>query len=406
MEQYEQLFQAVSQIVQQAKVAKEESRLRGEQFNIFKVCGIDHYELQHSAIIAELLNPQGSHGQGCMYLKLFMEAYGSKLKTPKLTPIDISITKEERSYNDKGEYNGRMDIFVDYNKIPLIIIENKIYANDQPIQLKKYDSEAKKRNAKEGEYEIVYLTLDGKDASDNSGKDVKYIKMSYAKDIIKWLDLCIEKSSKIPLVRETLIQYQNHIKQLTHQDMGKIDLDNLLQLMSQYPEAIREICSKQSDYWWYMYETYVRNQLGEVANNLGLEFDDNQMTPSGQQCFNFYKPEWINIKDNNRAYIEFGTERRDKDRDFYVGITSSTRKINLATANYSGGSLDALNECGPNEWWPLGWKMLEEPFCDWSFNSEITIKMKNGEFVDYIKKKLIVILEELDAKQIDLSKAV
>lgn len=405
MEQFEQLFKAVSKIVQQAKIANEESRLRGEQFNIFKVCGIDHYELQHSAIIAELLNPNSSHGQGCLYLKLFMEAYGSKLNISNLKSENITVRKEEPSYDDE-KYNGRMDIFVDNKRIPFVIIENKIFAYDQPIQLKKYDSEAKRRNAKEGEYEIVYLTIDGKEATEDSGEGVKYIRMSYSKNIIQWLDMCIEHSSRIPLVRETLIQYQNHIKQLTHQDMRKIDSDKLLQIMSQYPEAIREICSRQYDYWWYMYETFVKNQLDEVAKELGMVFDSSQMTKSGQCCLCFYKPEWNNNKDNNRVYIEFGSDRKEKDKDFYVGITSSTGKINLAATNYSEGGLNIFKEFGPTESWPLGWKMLESPFCDWSYNSDIIIKMKNGDFVDYIKKTLIIILNELDKNCIDLSKAV
>ena len=205
MEQYKQLFKAVSQIVQQAKVAKEESRLRGEQFNIFKVCGIDHYELQHSAIIAELLNPQGSHGQGCLYLKLFMETYGSRLSVTNFNSKDIKVMSEEWT----TEYDGRMDICINYKDVPFVIIENKLYASDQSIQLRRYDKDAQQRGAKE--YEIVYLTLDGKYASEDSGKGVAYIRMSYSKDIIRWLDLCIEHSSRIPLVRETLIQYQNQL---------------------------------------------------------------------------------------------------------------------------------------------------------------------------------------------------
>ncbi|MBO4665151.1 MAG: PD-(D/E)XK nuclease family protein, partial [Bacteroidaceae bacterium] len=44
-------------------------------------------------------------------------------------------------------------------------------------------------------YDLIYLTLDGKDASKDSGDGVKYIKMSYAKDIIKWLDMCIMHSA-------------------------------------------------------------------------------------------------------------------------------------------------------------------------------------------------------------------
>jgi len=34
----------------------------GGRFNMFGILGVNHYENTHSAIICELLNPQGSHG--------------------------------------------------------------------------------------------------------------------------------------------------------------------------------------------------------------------------------------------------------------------------------------------------------------------------------------------------------
>lgn len=33
----------------------------GGRFNMFRVCGVNHYEKTHSAIIAEFLNPNGTH---------------------------------------------------------------------------------------------------------------------------------------------------------------------------------------------------------------------------------------------------------------------------------------------------------------------------------------------------------
>ena len=186
--------------------------------------------------------------------------------------------------------------------------------------------------------------------------------------------------------------------------MGNNEMNKLLEIMSQYPEAIKEICSIQSDYWWYMYNTCVKGQLEHVAKELDMVFDDKEMRPSGQIFFRFYKDEWK--KDNNMAVIEFGSDRRDRDKDFYVGITSIIRKIDLSSIKYSGGILDIFKDGETAEWWPLGWKTLDEPYSDWSYNSGITIIMKNGEFVKYIEKTLKKILAELDKKGIDLSKAV
>lgn len=273
MEQYEQLFKAVSQIVQQAKVAKEESRLRGEQFNIFKVCGVDHYELQHSKIIAELLNPEGSHGQGCLYLKLFMETYGSSIDVANLDEKSIRVKREEWT----TDYDGRMDIYVEYQGKPIVIIENKIFAGDQGAQLKKYRKDAIQRGSVQSE--IIYLTLWGDDASPDSGEGIDYIRMSYSEHIIKWMELCIEKSSQLPLVRETLVQYRNHIKQLTQQDMNEQSKNELFEIMVKKHEEVDAIINAainaaNDGYFAYLFNNYVKPDLQRFASDNGLDYID------------------------------------------------------------------------------------------------------------------------------------
>jgi len=45
--------------------------LTGENFNIFRILKVESSEVKtHSAFIAELLNPNGSHGQKDTFLKL------------------------------------------------------------------------------------------------------------------------------------------------------------------------------------------------------------------------------------------------------------------------------------------------------------------------------------------------
>lgn len=384
MKQYEKLFKEVSKIVQQEKVAKEESRLRGENFNIFKVCGIDHYELQHSAIIAEMLDPHGSHGQGCLYLKLFMEVYGSKLCFGELRPEDISVKKEERSYDDNEEYNGRMDIFVEYKKKPFLIIENKLFAKDQSIQLKKYNSEAIRRKAKEGEYEIVYLTLDGKDASDDSGEGVIYNKMSYSKDIIKWLDLCIKKSSKISIVRETLIQYQNHIKQLTHQDMDSSNLEDMFDLMSKFPEETAEIVNNSCRYLEYVFNKFVKGNFERFALENGLKYkEDGIWNDRKEGGFFFHKAEW-------EHYAVFVWHDTWSD-GFYVGVSwfnsEPQKKLEINNLESLSGKADIT--------WPYGFEYLEK-YRYWDVYT--TINMINGKFVKSIRETVLKVVKEIEEK--------
>jgi hypothetical protein len=52
-------------------------RATGEQFNVFNILGIGHYEVKtHSPMLGELLNPKGRHGQGAMFLRLFLGQFG------------------------------------------------------------------------------------------------------------------------------------------------------------------------------------------------------------------------------------------------------------------------------------------------------------------------------------------
>lgn len=378
MEQYEQLFKAVSQIVQQVKVAKEESRLRGEQFNIFKVCGVDHYELQHSAIIAEILNPKGSHGQGCLYLKLFMETYGSSIDVANLDEKSIQVKREEWT----SDYDGRMDIYVEYQKKPILIIENKLYARDQSIQLQRYDKDAQQRKA--DKYDIVYLTLDGKDATDDSAGNVNYNKMSYANDIIKWLNKCIEHSSRIPLVRETLIQYQNHIKQLTHQDMDNTKLNEMFEIMSTYPEETAILLNQGTwPYMQYVFEKYVRKLFEDYAQSNGLIYAEDGIWNSGEGGFYFYKREW-------KHYAVFLWHEKWSE-GWYIGVSWYGKEPEEKLEIHK---LECLSDAATPAW-PYGTAYLDK-YCNW--NEFTTIDMMSGDFSNAITDYVSRVIKEIENK--------
>lgn len=48
----------------------------GGRFNMFGICGVNHYENTHSAIVAELLSPDGSHGLRAKLLDCFIRTLG------------------------------------------------------------------------------------------------------------------------------------------------------------------------------------------------------------------------------------------------------------------------------------------------------------------------------------------
>jgi hypothetical protein len=129
-----------------------------------------------------------------------------------------------------------MDIFIDCGDFG-VAIENKIYAGDQERQLKRYNEFLVEKKFKK--YYLVYLTLYGDEASEQSGGNIKYKCLSYKYDIFKWLELCQKEVYNKPIIRETLEQYINLIKILTSQTRSKNMSNEIVETVIKSPENVR-----------------------------------------------------------------------------------------------------------------------------------------------------------------------
>ena len=89
----------------------------GGRFNIFRICGVNHYENTHSSILAELLNPQGSHSLKKQFLDAFLETIG---KSFTLKDFDTTNATVHTEYVTD---NGRIDILIkDHKKNAIMIV--------------------------------------------------------------------------------------------------------------------------------------------------------------------------------------------------------------------------------------------------------------------------------------------
>lgn len=180
----------------------------GFKFNIFSVTKIELKEVAtHSAMLSELLNPNGSHGQGAIFLKSFIEIVCEKLN---FTETDLNNAKvfKEKSYNNGKE---RIDIVIEL-KNRNIFIENKIDASDGDRQIQRYCELGKKLDK---EVHVLYLTKHGSEAPDASHNGARYTPISYSHDISRWLEDCIKSVALIPVVREAIVQYLYLVKKIT-----------------------------------------------------------------------------------------------------------------------------------------------------------------------------------------------
>lgn len=206
--------------------------ITGANFNIFQILGLQSREVRlHSSFIAELLNTEGSHGQGDKFLMLFT----AHLKIKEfITPLSKTYVEHFTSQiSPDGENGGRIDILLEDVNKKRIIIENKIYAYDQPKQLiryKNFDRDAL----------LLYLNLFGSKPLDESGKELEegmdYKIISYENDIVLWLEACMKEAATLPIIRETIHQYLNLIKKLTNQSIFETMNDEITKLLIEQPE--------------------------------------------------------------------------------------------------------------------------------------------------------------------------
>ena len=200
-------------ILQNGKLIK----ARKESFNLFSILNVERREEHtHSAFIAELLDKDGSHLLGNTFLKLFLSTLETSIEVDFDVDNYLVVVEKYIGYNNYEESTGgRIDIYLeDKTTGSSISIENKIDAGDQPKQLKRY------HNYNLGKNTVLYLTLDGKEASEDSCEDLElgkdYHCIGYNSHIKDWLERCLKEASDHPILRESLKQYLLLIKQLTN----------------------------------------------------------------------------------------------------------------------------------------------------------------------------------------------
>ena len=197
------------------------AKITGENFNIFSVMRMESDEVKtHSRIIAELLNPKGSHSQGSIFLKLFFAEIKELSRIEDFDFENAKVLVEEHIglINEDYTKGGYIDIVIKDNNNQ-IVIENKIYAVDQFGQLLRYKNHYPKRK-------LLYLTLDCKEPSNESKGNLvlntDFHCISYENNILDWLNKCHKETIEQPMLREMIKQYINLIKKLTNKATNKM----------------------------------------------------------------------------------------------------------------------------------------------------------------------------------------
>ena len=364
-----------------------------EDFNIFSILRNEYDEVNlHSKFIVELLKNKN-------YGKKFIEIFLEKLEIQVFNYENINVFSEY----SKG-INGRIDILLEFSKgkeKKAIIIENKIYAEDQIGQLNRYYYSMINKNYSNDELEIVYLTLDGSEPNEESTKGLtkeekeKIITISYKENIIVWIDDCIKEVAEVPIMRETLIQYKSLLKKITGKEdkkmikeIEKLVLSNneYLKMIYKIDDVLREIkIDLQFKFW---------EKLEEKLNEIAIKIDLIKSYPKKKffGLMYFIKE----IENRGKLYLRIEVE----DRVYYgFRIINNNGKNNFNMIDdYLEKEFKELN-FKRTDWW-LGLKYISNfeklnEFIDFKyFNENLAILLNNDEKLEKLVKHVSEDIEE------------
>lgn len=382
----QRFFQEVASICALGQAQQEERNRKGENYNLFSILSIERYELKHSALIANLLDPKGSHGCGDAFLRAFFEIAlkGTAYPFESSTPPDSCTEYYTGPIAD--DTGGRIDILVKSSHYGLII-ENKIYAGDQDKQLTRYDNYGKETFGADG-YLLVYLTLYGCDASKEStatksAEEVGYLRLSYAEDILRWLEQCVRLADNKPLVRESLNQYIRTIKQLTYQDMNQENIQTIIDLAVDHPEVVATLSSKRDAIAQGIRKKYIFDKLKEYADQKGWLYDDSESSYNEEEPkIRFRKEGW-----DGSIIISADSEDKKSNYGWWINLW-----IGIDSKVTGAKKLACLEKQSPE--YPMGWEYLTTP--NW-YSAENFPAMKTS-VAEEIISKLNEIIEELGVK--------
>jgi hypothetical protein len=167
------------------------ARFAAPSFSVFKY--IPTSEDGVTRILRDLLDPQGDHGQGALFLRAFLAHLG--LAVPESELGRATVRDQVRT-----PFNRRPDLLIDIPGRLVLGLENKINAADQNEQIKDYVEFVRLRSRGHNNWAFVFLTPDGRPPSGQSipaqnredeEKHCRFFRLAYYKDIRGWLQSCI-----------------------------------------------------------------------------------------------------------------------------------------------------------------------------------------------------------------------
>ena len=204
------------------------SRL-GYDYNIFSLLDLERLEYDiHEKMIFNILSFPYNKRLSSVFVQKFMEV------------MDMPASYITAEWDVEKEYAtvdyGRIDLFFETkgkcrSERKCVVVELKIDACDQGEQLFRYDEYVRVKLGI-SDYQIIYITLDGHGASEQSigSADISRIKdkVSYYEYIKKWLEQCMDICVAEGIDDSFIKQYALLIEKLHGDDIMEGNMENLI----------------------------------------------------------------------------------------------------------------------------------------------------------------------------------
>lgn len=399
MQEIQNLLKTVSTEIQLINTSK---RLYAKQlapdFSIFNYIATNETNLSY--ILADLLNPKGSHQQDDLFLKNFIKICLPDLQCQEWNGFLDNLTNIRVETEKPTSDNRRMDIYLTNGKKYGICIENKPYARDQKDQLSDYYKELKNR---EHSYQhLVYLSQNLPSDYSVKSEDLEqwqtnneFSHISYNK-LVNWLNAC-----KADCQNASVLEFINQfIKFIQKRFMGLSD-------MSEQDAIINAIIESNES---FVSAIKIANQIPILQRNLIGKLNE-QLNEKINQNPNYqlHQSKPILLDNNKKIHgIEFkgynlcifiGFDDYNFNY-FYIGYKPLDENIKIDNPIF-GSISDKIIQSLPNKnmksqqpnW--LGWYYIEN-LRDWQYNPDIWLrKINDGSLANDIMAEIKVLYDNI-----------
>ena len=210
---------------------------RREPFNLFTVLRSESDEVNlHSRFLAALLDHRKAPGGPRENLKHFLEIVAKRGILAYVDRYTERATRAKESFRETVAKAGEckvnsiqveresdnIDILIVNRGEPswAFVVENKIWAGDQPKQLKKYHKRLEEKGFEGRNIHLLYLTPHGHEPTESSAGNLDVVCISYEKTVPSWLEGCRQRARGEPELRGSIVQYLRLVRKLTGTDRG------------------------------------------------------------------------------------------------------------------------------------------------------------------------------------------